>query len=427
MRAFFLAFALSGCSLLVPGSGGYIESRTDAGPDAGPPPLPDGGSCPGMLTLCNGACYDLTSDEAHCGRCEVACGTGEECRASVCVDPVVEVAAAPLHTCARLQSGALRCWGRNNEGQLGDNSVIDSPVPVVVKGLSDAIQVSTAGFTIGGWYGTSCAVRRNGEAWCWGRGALTPAAVGSLPPLRDISISHGGRCAVSATNRLLCWDAGGTPMELTPLGLSGAWAMGVEVAPLHSCAIGTNRNLYCWGTNSSGQLGIGTTDTQAQPTLLSGLSGITDVSLTGESSCALNMSGVVSCWGRAKWLGIGRMDDAVLSTPQAVPSLSQVTGIAGSAFGFTTCAVHGAQRLVSCWGGDLEAYGASGTVDPAQTAPEPVQVAGLADVRSISVGLGHACAVDAMNRVFCWGTNDSGQLGNNTTSASATPVRVTGL
>ncbi|MCC6873412.1 MAG: hypothetical protein IT378_03810 [Sandaracinaceae bacterium] len=436
----WLAVWASGCSLLVPGSGGYVESRTDAGPDGGPPPLPDGGSCPGTLTLCDGACYDLTSDEAHCGRCEVACGTGEECRASVCVDPVVDLSVGPSHSCVVRGSGQVWCWGNNVEGQLGDGTVIPSNVPVRVQGIDEAIRVSAGGMTFRDPLGSTCAVRRNGEVRCWGSNysgqlgdgttmrSLMPLVVPGLPPIATVHSGFAFACGVSTTQRPYCWGTLvptgtlGRAAEVVAPGVSGPWVEFLDASCHHACAVTAAATVMCFGDNNAGEVGADPTTLPetAQFRLVSGVDGALDVAAGPVSSCATLTNGEVWCWGAESALGIGSSTATPHPTPARVSGISDAVAVETGPFAPTNCAIRGARRTLSCWGRNL--------MDPAMgSTSSPIDVAGLAGVQRVALGATHACALLEGGLVRCWGDNTNGLLGDGTSDPRWTPGPVTGL
>jgi alpha-tubulin suppressor-like RCC1 family protein len=175
--------------------------------------------------------------------------------------------------------------------------------------------------------------------------------------------------------------------------------------------------VLCWGTNSLGGLGNGsTTDNRMLPVHVTGLaSGVSVLSTGDESSCAVASNGALVCWGA--------MANSLAPIPIAGLT-SGVTGVSVSNLGSrSACAITAAADVV-CWG-DI-AGGGSG-VDPTTHAAAPVQVADLSHVTAISVADYTACAIIAGGGVVCWGANDKGALGDNSTTESIVPVQVQGL
>jgi alpha-tubulin suppressor-like RCC1 family protein len=171
-----------------------------------------------------------------------------------------------------------------------------------------------------------------------------------------------------------------------------------------ACARLSDGHVRCWGENSQGSVGDGTTTNRDQAVEVSGLDDAASVSVGLLRTCAVRSNGRVACWGSAA--GDGTTDAHL--TPFDVPGIS--TAVAVSSFG-SSCAVL-ADHTVTCWSG---------------AAPSPTPVAGITDAVDVAVGYSHTCVLRTGGTVACWGEGSSGQLGNGSSVASATPVAVTGL
>jgi alpha-tubulin suppressor-like RCC1 family protein len=192
----------------------------------------------------------------------------------------------------------------------------------------------------------------------------------------------------------------------------------------HSCVVTSAGGAKCWGLNSAGQLGDGTTVTRLAPTNVSGLtSGIVVVAAGARHSCAITEAGGVKCWGANDFGQLGDGTTMARRSPVGVSGLSGsiVAVVAGYAH---TCALT-TTGAVKCWG--LNNYGqvGDGTTSIRLT---PVGVSSLSrGVIAISAGNAHSCALTYAYSVQCWGKNDRGQLGNGTTINRPTPVTVASL
>lgn len=304
------------------------------------------------------------------------------------------ISAGMGHTCA-IRKSAVWCWGNNNSGQLGDNTTIDRDGAVITITTSGAPLASVTALGTGRSH--TCAVSK-GIIYCWGTNGN-----GQL----------GNNSVVQSETPVAVQISGGAQ-------LTGATR--VTAGTGHSCAIAKGQ-VYCWGDNSSGQLGNNTTDPSlfAVPVMLPGgllpLKGATAVAAGAYHSCAL-VKGVVYCWGQNDQGQLGNKSFGAASVATVAQldnstALTKVTNISAGAS--HTCAVSNAQAY--CWG-DNE-YGQLGNNDAShidRNGAVLVQSAGGGDftsISNISAGGTHTCANTKNKQLFCWGHNDQGQLGNN--------------
>ncbi|MCB1608189.1 MAG: hypothetical protein KDI71_14565 [Xanthomonadales bacterium] len=352
------------------------------------------------------------------------------------------LSAGDRHTCAIVTGGAIWCWGRNDLGQLGDGTTTNRSTPVQVLGVSDAISVAAGGGTDLEDNGHTCAVVGSGAVKCWGANDFGQLGNGDRDnsdiPVNVVGISDAtkvtaGRyfsCALVSGGAVKCWGSsfygqlgdGTTSTRLTPvnvLGLSGATA--VSAGGWHVCATVGGGALRCWGYGVYGQLGNSDTANRSTPVEVSGISGVSSLTTGLRHTCALIAGGQLPCWGsnRAGQLGIGELPFTT------VPS--NVVGL-GSAFSISAGRHYSCARLaggaVNCWGSNRRGQLGSGMT---ASSPTPVGVFGVAGASALVAGNGHSCAIVAGGALKCWGYNEEGQLGNGNTTDSFIAVDVVGI
>ena len=340
-----------------------------------------------------------------------------------------QVAAGGLHTCALMSGGGVKCWGSNSRGQLGNGSASNSSSPVDVVGLTSGSTAIAAGH-----YDYSCAATSTGAVKCWGdnqHGILgnrsttysrTPVVVGGFgSEVRAIAPGYGHACALTSGGGVKCWGENGygglgngtqtastTPVDVIGLG-SGVRA--IAAGANHSCALTSNGGVKCWGGNYNGELGNGGSPLISRsPVDVVGLtSGVVAISSYFEHTCAVTSGGAVKCWGFNREGELGNGTQTASTTPVGVVGLS--SGVRAIAAGYShSCAITSGGG-VKCWGDNH--YGALGNGSTSSLSLTPVAVSGLTSgVRGIAAGQFHACAVTSGGGVKCWGQDDNGQLGN---------------
>jgi alpha-tubulin suppressor-like RCC1 family protein len=355
---------------------------------------------------------------------------------------VQAVAAGHRHTCALMETGAVKCWGENVSGAVGDGSSLNRNEPVDVTGLTGGVVALEAGA------GHTCALLESGAVRCWGwnpNGQLgngtevdsrLPVEVTGLPGKAEAIVAGDQHtCALIAGGSIVCWGAnasgqlgnGSRVHSNFPVAVNSLSAEAVQVTAggAHTCALLSDGRIKCWGDDQSGQLGDGGRENQSEPVAVSGLEGEVYLIVAGSSyTCARMVDGRILCWG---WNNEGQLGDGTLQG-RRVPGF--VIGFAGGTAAVSvgwsnTCVLGLPSGGVKCWG--LNSAGQLGSGEAADST-SPVEVSGLGGGRiSVAVGGGHACALSGTGGVKCWGRNDRGQLGSGAGANQRTPVDVAGL
>jgi hypothetical protein len=304
-----------------------------------------------------------------------------------------------MHTCAIATNGEGYCWGTG--GSLGDGTSTRSHTPRLVAGGHTFTGISV------NWYGT-CGTTQAGDVYCWGdarwgrlgqevvpeTSALSPVRVASSE--RFIQVATGGlhACAITEDGSALCWGRNdddqlgaitselcdGYACSIVPIAVSGGHHFrSLDAGWTHTCGVTVGDEVYCWGHNGAGNLGVSELLRSGTPVRAAGSLLFTSVSAGMNQTCGVTTTGA---------------------------------GV--------------------CWGGNWEGQFGNGT--PGYQNPNPENVAGGLHFASLTTNYQHSCGVTTDGRAFCWGANHEGQLGNggesthicglNNTPCVPAPVRV---
>lgn len=256
------------------------------------------------------------------------------------------------------------------------------------------------------------------------------------PPVQpQISAGDYHTCYLSSTGRAKCWGWNqygqtGQP-DRGDQGISAEWInlqglVQISAGGYHTCAVNVDHQVYCWGRNNMGQLGNGSATDSSVPVLVRGLEGARIYAVISGSlhTCAYEMKGQAWCWGsnRDGKLGAG-LEEVFSATP--IPVLAPVEQVIGLSVGATfTCAAGGTGQTW-CWGDGI--FGQTGN-NTYKGSPLPQEIINdIPEVKHLSSGWFHSCALSASGEISCWGKNYEGELGNSSTVSRAEAVTISGV
>jgi len=352
------------------------------------------------------------------------------------------ISAGSYYTCMRTTTGAAQCFGQNNYGQLGDNTNTNRATAVGVTGLSSGV----ASVSTGGWH--SCAVMDSGSVKCWGRNdwgnlgngttstSYTPVDVSGLNATAvKVVTTQYSSCALTTAGGVKCWGYGGWGLigdgtgssRTTPVDVSGMTSGVIALAAggQHMCAVKNTGALLCWGWNGYGQLGDSSNSDRYEPSDVTGLdSGVVAVAPGMYHTCASLATGAVKCWGYNGDGQLGSNNWNGTNAPVSVFAMTDATTSISSGERHT-CVVRTTGAL-SCWGDSYNGLG-DGTSARSNV---PLSISSLGTtVRLVSAGLAgwHTCVLTADGTAKCWGRNSEGQLGDSSTTQRLSPTNIGGI
>lgn len=348
------------------------------------------------------------------------------------IEPAATVTAGGFHTCAVLRNGNRACWGANDDGQLGVDSVVSSTIPVFVPIGADVFEMSAGGRH-------TCGILEDGSPICWGDNrenqlgfpsdcASSDFACAGAPQIvpeigEVVAIAAGGprldspeisrplgfTCAITADDAVMCWGRNQSilisrtqRLDSTPRvvmdsnGFPVRDLIRISAGDRHACGVDRQGSVWCWG---AGQVATRRADV---PKAI-------DVSAGSAHTCAVAVTGEVICWGENLNGQSGPTDDicfeSCLVDNNAVDGVSDAVAIAAGQR--HSCALTG-DGAVICWGSNQS--GQLGVeLGGLELSPHPVSIKGR--VTAIDAGDAHTCALLATGEIQCWGADSDGQLG----------------
>ena len=336
--------------------------------------------------------------------------------ATVTVEVVTLATVQPgaYHSCGLTVGGAPYCWGHGTYGQMGEGAKASEFAPVAVSQ-----SLSLASISVGAIH--TCGLTVSGAAYCWG-------------------LDYYGELGAGTPGAQICGFEG-VPCSTTPLAVAGGRSFSSLAGGWgESCALQkSDAAAYCWGDNTYGALGNGSTANSRTPVAVTGGLSFVSVGTGNIFACGLTADSAAYCWGNnsAGQLGIGPGGGPELCS--AEPCSTAPVLVSGNLkFGtlsvgyWHVCGLTG-DNTAYCWGdndgGQLgatttETCAGFGVVIGCSTVPLPVE--GGNTFTKISAGSFHSCGIVAAGDGYCWGSGFYGQLGDGTGTDSPTPTLIAG-
>lgn len=327
------------------------------------------------------------------------------CSISVSYRTQASIFAGGFHSCALNGNTDAKCWGQNSSGQLGVASFSltahgdeagESPVDNAVVNLPD-LSLTYESLELGTQH--SCAILSDRNLYCWGENQNGQLGRGTN---EDIKV-----------------------MSTSPVDLNGQAVVEVSAGGQFTCARLANGEVYCWGLNSSGELGIGDSSTRfvpAGPVTLDALPA--QIAAGSSHACARLVNNSVQCWGDNSSGQLGDSDGGNDSATPSNVNLGSPTAVTDLASGgMFSCVIVDGQ--IKCWGenGSGQLGNNDGTNTDLDVASAALDIDGETPVK-LALGGEHGCVLTASGKVYCWGESDAGQTGQNDVVDDITPALV---
>lgn len=352
--------------------------------------------------------------------------------------------------CGINEAGKVFCWGSNSTGALGIGSTgVDAVAPTAIQSTETFRAIAAADESV-------CAITAAGATYCWGRNDKGQLGIGNTitPQTTPKLLNHGHNyvkiaakahsfCGITATGKTFCWgsDEHGQlgngaesgdksfPQAVDMSQVTGeARFTNMLAGGWSSCGLTSQGDVYCGGAYSDSILGYGgaLTGPASRPVPVPTMQKFTALTNGYDHQCGLNAEGRAFCWGLND---LGQLGDASTSVkevfPRAVSLQNGAAFIQIAAGNGSSCGLVG-DGTVYCWGSDE--FGQLGDGEPYENKNVPVAIASSHKFVSIAAGESHNCAITQNGAAYCWGRNDKKQLGDGTASMddSALPKLVDG-
>ena len=356
-----------------------------------------------------------------------------------------KIAAGDDYNCVILSDDSVKCWGENNRGQLGYGDTTDRNTP-----STDSINLgdgkTAKQIALGREH--SCAILNDDSVKCWGKNnngqlgygdtsnrrrepSTDSINLGNGKTAKQIALGANHTCAILNDNSVKCWGSnsfeqlgyGDTSNRNEPSADSinlgaGKSANQIALGNFHSCVILNDDSVKCWGNNSSGQLGYGDTTNRSEPSAdsinLGDGKSAKQIVLGSNYSCVILKDDSIKCWGDNNSGRLGYGDISNLSAP-STDSINLGAGKHAKQLAIGkndhSCAILN-DDSVKCWGfHDYGKLGYDDTIVRRMPATNSINLGLGNTAKQVALGNDHSCAILNDDSVKCWGRSSKGQLG----------------
>ncbi|THF81683.1 RCC1 domain-containing protein [Cohnella fermenti] len=356
-------------------------------------------------------------------------------------DPLAIISSPYSYSSYLLKDGQVYAWGLNSYGQLGLGDTTSRYIPTLIPGLSGVKQLAVGYYFV-------LALLEDGTVKGWGYNSSYRLGLGTTTSqyspvtinmggdkIKQVAAGYDHALALTENDNILGWGSNsygqlglGTSTiasKATPTLIATSSGMKQVVAGnYYSLGLSENGKVYSWGLNTNYQLGLGTSQSSIlySMTLVSSIENVAITQLAAGSAhvLALDSSGNVYAWGYNYYSQLGMNGTASLSSPTLLP----ITGIKQVAAGYSDSMALMNDGTVMFWGRNI--YGKSGNSGTGSTVTVPTQIPNLTSIKQISSGYFHSLAMDQSGGITSWGYNSYGQLGlgvsNSSTNSIPAPV-----
>ncbi|MDQ6423101.1 fibronectin type III domain-containing protein [Paenibacillus sp. LHD-117] len=349
---------------------------------------------------------------------------------------VKQLSAGNSHMMALMEDGTIKAWGSNSSGQLGLGDTTSRNTPTTIAGLTGVKQLAAGS-------SQTLALMEDGTVKVWGSNSFgqlglgnttnrsIPTTISGLTKVKQLAAGASHTVALMEDGTIKAWGSnssgqlglgGTTAIKNIPTAISSLTGVKQIVAgSYYTLALMNEGTVKAWGSNSSGELGLGDTFTRYILTHIAGLSEVRQLAARSNHALALMQNGTIKTWGVNSYGQLGLGDTTSRYTPTSISGLAGVKQIvAGSSYTLALME----DGTTKTWG--LNSSGQLGLGD-AISRNIPTTITGLTGVKQLTAGDSHTLALMEDGTVKAWGANSSGQLGLGNTTSRNIPTTIAGL